>query len=95
MKSNLARALVPDFGGVISCTMFETHTLTERALDLLPGTLRWRGPFDADGDPLWQSMQRGEISERDYRHTRTADVGKPVGRKWSNMQDFVKAPRGR
>ncbi|HSG55987.1 MAG TPA: hypothetical protein VLA45_11055, partial [Paracoccaceae bacterium] len=68
------RALILDFGGVISRTMFETHDLTEAALGLPPGTLTWRGPFDPDGDPLWQDMQADRISERDYWRLRTAEA---------------------
>src|SRR5690242_19584389 len=60
------QALVLDFGGVISRTLFETHALTEAALGLARNTLTWRGPFAPETDPLWQSMQREEISERDY-----------------------------
>ena len=48
------KALVLDFGGVISRTLFETHDLSEAALGLPPGTLTWRGPFDPASDPLWQ-----------------------------------------
>ena len=73
MTRPLAQALVLDFGGVISKTLFETHDLTERALGLAPCTLKWLGPFAPDSDPLWTSMQRGEISERDYWLTRGAD----------------------
>jgi electron transfer flavoprotein beta subunit len=69
------KALVLDFGGVISRTLFETHALTERALGLKPGTLTWRGPFDPDSDPLWRSMQSGDISERDYWLERTRETG--------------------
>ena len=46
------RALILDFGGVISRTLFETHDLTEAALGLPSGTLTWRGPFDPATDPL-------------------------------------------
>ena len=44
------KALVLDFGGVISRTLFETHDLSEQALGLNRGTLTWRGPFDPQGD---------------------------------------------
>ena len=88
-------ALVLDFGGVISRTMFETHDLTEKALGLAPRTLTWMGPFAAEGaDPLWQSMQRGEISERDYWLLRTRETGALIGKDWPEMDDFVKAARG-
>ncbi|WP_240229389.1 HAD-IA family hydrolase [Devosia lacusdianchii] len=89
-----AKALVLDFGGVISKTLFETHDLTEASLGLRSGTLSWRGPFDTGSDPLWQSMQRDEISERDYWHRRTHEVGQLVGEDWRDMQTFVIRARG-
>ncbi len=88
------QALVLDFGGVISRTLFETHALSEAALGLPPGTLGWRGPFDPDGDALWRAMQADEITERDYWHRRTQEVAKLAGRDWSKMSDFVRAARG-
>lgn len=92
--SNGKKALVLDFGGVVTRTLFETHDLTEKALGLPPGSLTWRGPFDPDKDTLWQSMQADEISERDYWAIRTSQVAKMVGEQWSQMADFVKAARG-
>ncbi|MGB7299734.1 MAG: HAD-IA family hydrolase [Burkholderiaceae bacterium] len=89
-----ATVLVLDFGGVISRTLFETHALTELALGLAPGTLDWRGPFDPDSDSLWQRMQAGEITERQYWLTRSAETGERVGQQWSTMQEFVIAARG-
>ena len=71
------QALVLDFGGVISRTLFETHALSEAALGLPPGTLAWRGPFDPDTDALWRDMQAERISERDYWLARTREVGQP------------------
>ncbi|PAY05903.1 HAD family hydrolase [Bradyrhizobium sp. UFLA03-84] len=89
-----AQALVLDFGGVISKTLFETHDLTERTLGLAPCTLKWLGPFAPDSDPLWTSMQRGEISERDYWLTRSREVGRMLGEDWRDMETFVKRARG-
>ena len=94
MKAPSAQALVLDFGGVISKTLFETHTLTETALGLPPGTLRWQGPFAPETDPLWASMQRGEISERDYWLIRSREVGRLVGEDWNDMETLVKRARG-
>ena len=91
---NHSKALVLDFGGVVTRTLFETHDLSEKALGLPPGTLTWRGPFDPDSDPLWQSMQADEISERDYWRIRTQEVAALVGKSWTEMSDFVKAARG-
>lgn len=94
MSTGGPRALVLDFGGVVTKTLFETHALTEQALDLAPRTLTWRGPFDPDSDPLWRSMQADEISERDYWSIRTREVGKLVGEDWQAMQTFVRRARG-
>ncbi len=94
MSMKLAKALVLDFGGVISKTMFETHDLTESALGLAKGTLAWQGPFDPEHDPLWQQMQRDEMSERDYWHIRAAETGRLIGEDWTDMQSFVIRARG-
>ncbi|TAV42076.1 HAD family hydrolase (plasmid) [Rhizobium leguminosarum] len=88
------RALILDFGGVVTRTLFETHDVTERALGLAAGTLTWRGPFDTTTDPLWVAMQNREITERDYWMTRTAEVGRLVGEDWTDMKTFVQRARG-
>lgn len=88
------RALILDFGGVVTRTLFETHDITERALGLQAGTLTWRGPFDPAGDPLWTRMQVREISERDYWMERTRETGRLVGEDWSDMKTFVQRARG-
>ncbi|HEV7321241.1 MAG TPA: HAD-IA family hydrolase [Ensifer sp.] len=88
------RALILDFGGVVTRTLFETHDITERALGLSPGTLTWRGPFDPASDPLWAAMQRREITERDYWTERTREVGQLLGEDWSDMKTFVQRARG-
>jgi putative hydrolase of the HAD superfamily len=92
--ANADKALILDFGGVITRTLFETHRETERALGLKPGTLTWRGPFDVSTDPLWASMQAREITERDYWMARTREVGALVGEEWTDMQTFVQRARG-
>ena len=88
------QALVLDFGGVISRTLFETHALTEQALGLAPGTLTWRGPFDVEGDPLWRDMQADKLSERDYYLQRAQEVGRLVGERWNRMELLVQRARG-
>lgn len=90
----MIRALIFDFGGVITRTLFETHDLTEKALGLAAGTLTWRGPFDPESDPLWTSMQRDEITERDYWRQRTREVAELTGADWTDMAGFVSAARG-
>ncbi|MDK3018974.1 HAD family hydrolase [Pseudodonghicola flavimaris] len=88
------RALILDFGGVITRTLFETHALTETALGLAPGTLDWQGPFAPETDALWRDMQAGTITERDYWRRRTAEVGGLLGENWTEMSQFVRAARG-
>jgi putative hydrolase of the HAD superfamily len=88
------RALVLDFGGVISRTLFETHDQTEAALGLPAGTLQWRGPFDPASDALWRDMQAGRISERDYWLQRTREVGRLLDEDWTEMQTLVQRARG-
>lgn len=88
------KALILDFGGVVTRTLFETHDLTEKALGLKPGTLTWRGPFEPSTDPLWVSMQNRDITERDYWMTRTRETGKLIGEDWTSMVQFVQRARG-
>lgn len=73
------RGLLLDFGSVISVSIFERHRQTEERLGLPAGTLTWLGPLAPQTDPLWQSMQRDEISERDYWATRARELGEAVG----------------
>lgn len=94
MNAPSFKALVLDFGGVISRTLFETHELSEVALGLPPGTLTWRGPFAPETDALWQAMQAERITERDYWLARTRSVGALVGEEWNDMQTFVQRARG-
>jgi|TARA_B110000495_G_scaffold183915_1_gene180584 putative hydrolase of the HAD superfamily len=88
------RALVLDFGGVISRTLFETHAMTEQALGLAPGSLTWQGPFDPASDPLWVAMQNNELTEREYWQQRTLEVSELAGERWEEMSQFIIAARG-
>jgi putative hydrolase of the HAD superfamily len=91
---NKHKALILDFGGVVTRTLFETHDITERTLGLAPGSLTWLGPFDPSSDPLWTRMQARDITERDYWMTRTSEVGALVGETWTDMKTFVQRARG-
>jgi putative hydrolase of the HAD superfamily len=94
MKAMAAQALVLDFGGVVTKTLFETHALTEAALGLASGMLTWRGPFQPETDPLWQAMQRDEMPERDYGLARSCEIGRLVGEDWQQIETFVRRSRG-
>jgi putative hydrolase of the HAD superfamily len=73
------RALLLDFGNVISVSIFERHRQTEQRLRLPAGSLTWLGPLDPDSDLLWVTMQRDEISERDYWAARAREIGEAAG----------------
>jgi putative hydrolase of the HAD superfamily len=90
MKHN---ALLLDFGGVISKTLFECHDDTERYFGLPPGTLLWRGPLDPEGDELWRTMLAEEITEREYWRRRAAELGQMLGRTLE-ARDLIGATRG-
>jgi len=90
----MTKALVLDFGGVISRTLFETHDLSEAALGLAPGTLTWRGPFHPAGDAPWRAMQAGEMTERDYWALRMRETGDLIGEVWTEFPQFVGRLRG-
>ncbi|MEP1486853.1 MAG: HAD-IA family hydrolase [Algibacter sp.] len=92
--SNTIKALLLDFGSVISKSLFERHNLIEEKLDLPKGALTWKGPFDPDNDPLWMSMQRDEITERDYWRTRAREIGELVGKQNWSMIDLLNAIGG-
>jgi putative hydrolase of the HAD superfamily len=89
----LPSALLLDFGSVISVSVFERHRETEQILGLKPGTLTWLGPLAPATDPLWQSMLRGEISERDYWHRRARETGELVGEHGWDMPMLLKRVR--
>jgi putative hydrolase of the HAD superfamily len=87
LRANRPRGLLLDFGSVISVSVFERHRQTEELLGLPRGKLTWLGPLAPETDPLWESMQRDEISERDYWATRARELGEAVGeRDWDMLK---------
>lgn len=83
------RALLLDFGSVISVSAFERHRQTERILKLPAGSLTWLGPIDPSTDPLWVAMQRDEITERDYWARRAEELGEAVGEPGWDMSTLL------
>ena len=83
------RALLLDFGSVISVSAFERHRQTERQLNLSSGSLTWLGPLDPGTDPLWVSMQRDEISEREYWAIRAREIGEAIGEAGWDVQTML------
>ena len=94
MRNSTPRALLLDYGGVISISAFERHAQTERILQLAPGSLMWLGPLDPSTDPLWASMLRDEITEREYWAFRANEVGLAVGESGWDMLTMAKRLRG-
>jgi putative hydrolase of the HAD superfamily len=85
------RGLLLDFGSVISISLFERHRETEAILGLPEGSLGWLGPVAPETDPLWEAMQRDELSEREYWARRAAALGSAVGEPgWDARTLFVR-----
>ncbi|MDH3302048.1 MAG: HAD-IA family hydrolase [Acidimicrobiia bacterium] len=76
--------LLLDLGGVCVLSPVELHPKAEAAFGFAPGTLDWKGPLDPDADELWQRMVLGDgLTERDYWHRRSAEIGELAGRELS------------
>lgn len=88
------RALVLDYGGVISKTPFESWELAERTLGLPLGSIPFTGPFDPDQDAEWRAMQAEEMTEREYWYQMIATIGAMVGEEWNDMVTFIRRTRG-
>ncbi|WP_103863540.1 HAD-IA family hydrolase [Aquimarina sp. I32.4] len=90
MKTHI-KALLLDFGSVISKSLFERQKSIENNLNLPKGILKWKGPFDPKSDPLWMSMQKDEITERKYWGTRAKEIGELIEKKDWSMLDLLKS----
>ena len=73
------KAVVLDFGGPVLVTPFERLRALERSRGLAAGTFDWRGPFDPAADPLWRSLQAGELTEPAYWARRAAEAAAVSG----------------
>ncbi|CUW45709.1 haloacid dehalogenase-like family hydrolase [Brucella vulpis] len=90
----MSKALILDFGGVVTRTLFETHDITKGRWAFPLEALAGR-PFDPSTDPLWVSMQAREITERDYwMMARTRETGALLGENWTDLKTFVQRARG-
>jgi putative hydrolase of the HAD superfamily len=93
--SDTKSLLLLDFGAVVSRTIFETHSHTERVLGLAAGSLTWLGPLDPSSDALWRDMLADKITERNYWEIRAREVGQMVGESgWSPAVLLRKAREG-
>lgn len=88
------KALVLDYGGVISKTPFENWELAEQTLGLPLGSIPFTGPFDPAQDAEWRAMQAGEMTEREYWYQMIAKISAMVGEEWRDMVTFIRRTRG-
>src|SRR5262249_55077474 len=61
----------------------------EECLGLPAGSLTWQGPIAPDTDPLWRSMQREEISEREYWAHRASEIGALAGESGWGVRELL------
>ncbi len=79
MSTPAVEAVLFDMGGPVARTPFEMLPYLERVCGAPKRTFDWTGPFDPGADGLWQRMQAGEITEREYWHERAAQAAPYTG----------------
>lgn len=72
-------ALLLDIGGVVVRTPFELLDHVGQRVHVPDGALTWRGPFAPERDALWQRMQRGALTERQYWARRCREIADVAG----------------
>src|SRR5215207_5881073 len=75
-----AKGVLLDVGGVLLPTPWELLEDFEASQGWPPGTLAWRGPVDPATDPLWRSVEAGELTSRGYVDRRAAELSRLLGR---------------
>ena len=77
--ASTVEAVLFDMGGPVARTPFEMLPYLERLCGAPERTFDWTGPFDPASDALWQRMQAGEITEREYWHERASQAAPYTG----------------
>ena len=87
MPATGAKGVLLDVGGVLLPTPWELLEDFEAAHGWPPGTLPWRGPIDPATDPLWRSVEAGELTSRGYFDRRAAEISELLGqpRSWPEV----------
>ena len=80
MPATGAKGVLLDVGGVLLPTPWELLEDFEARQGWPPGTLAWRGPVDPATDPLWRSVEAGELTSRGYFDRRAAELSRLLGR---------------
>jgi putative hydrolase of the HAD superfamily len=92
-----AKGVLLDVGGVLLPTPWERLEDFEARHGWPPGTLPWRGPLDPGGDPLWRSVQAGELTSAGYFERRAGEIGRLLGqpRSWPEVtRALFETPEG-
>ena len=87
MPATGAKGVLLDVGGVLLPTPWELLEDFEARQGWPPGTLAWRGPVDPATDPLWRSVEAGELTSRGYFDRRAAEISELLGqpRSWPEV----------
>lgn len=86
------KALVLDFGSVISRSIFEKRFEVADKLGLPRDNFGWAGPTSPDSDELWRDMLDDKLTEREYWAAMAKDIGSRLGQDWTPL-DYLNAAR--
>jgi len=78
-----AKGVLLDVGGVLLPTPWELLEDFEAGHGWPRGTFAWRGPIDPANDPLWRSVEVGELTSGEYFDRRAAEISRLLGRSLS------------
>lgn len=84
----MRRALLLDLGGTVFSSGVEVLGLFAEEEPATRAVLARRGTLGTEHDAAWHEMLRGEITEREYWHRRSDEVGAALGRDWT-IQEFM------
>jgi putative hydrolase of the HAD superfamily len=83
MPATGAKGVLLDVGGVLLPTPWELLEDFEAGHGWPRGTFAWRGPIDPANDPLWRSVEAGELTSGEYFDRRAAEISRLLGRSLS------------
>src|SRR5215217_7055709 len=78
-----AKGVLLDVGGVLLPTPWELLEDFAAGHGWPRGTFAWRGPIDPANDPLWRSVEAGELTSGEYFDRRAAEISRLLGRRLS------------
>lgn len=88
----LGKALVLDFGSVISRSVFERREEIAIRLGVPVASLTFFGPLNPNADAHWTAMLADEMTEREYWALMAKSVGELLGKDWKPL-DFLQAAK--